>query len=82
MVCIIRSGSDTTIHWIFNKFEMVNMIDEIREILKVCVELISTANELSKVENGCGVDYSDVITDLRWSKMTLENRLRTLKEGG
>ena len=82
MVCIIRSGSDTAIHWIFNKFEMVNMRDEIREILKVCVELISTAKELSKLENGCGVDYSDVITDLRWSKMTLENRLRTLKEGG
>ena len=82
MVCIIRSGSDTAIHRIFNKFEMVNMIDELREILKVCVELISTANELSKVENGCGVDYSDVITDLKWSKMTLENRFRTLKSGG
>lgn len=82
MVCIIRSSGNPIIHWIFNKFEMVNMIDELREILMVCVELISTANELSKVENGCGVDYSDVITDLKWSKMTLENRLKTLKEGG
>ena len=82
VVCIIRSSGNTAIHWIFNKFEMVNMIDEIKEILKVCVELISTANELSKLENGCGVDYSDVITDLKWSKMTLENRLRTLKSGG
>ena len=82
MVCIIRSSDYPIIHWIFNKFEMVNMIDELREILKVCVELISTANELSKVENGCGVDYSDVITDLRWSKMTLENRLQAVKSGG
>ena len=55
------------------------MIEEIREILKVCIDLITVANELSKVENGCGVDYSDVITDLKWSKMTLENRLKTLK---
>jgi hypothetical protein len=55
------------------------MIEEIREILKVCIDLITVANELSKIENGCGVDYSDVITDLRWSKMTLENRLKSLK---
>ena len=55
------------------------MIEEIREILKVCIDLITVANELSKIENGCGVDYSDVITDLKWSKMTLENRLKTLK---
>lgn len=58
------------------------MIEEIREILKVCIDLITIANELSKIENGCGVDYSDVITDLKWSKMTLENRLRSLKECG
>ena len=55
------------------------MNDEIREILKVCIDLITVANELSKVENGCGVDYSDVITDLKWNRMTLENRLKTLK---
>lgn len=55
------------------------MIEEIREILKVCIDLITIANELSKIENGCGVDYSDVITDLKWSKMTLENRLKSLK---
>lgn len=55
------------------------MIEEIREILKVCIDLITVANELSKIENGCGVDYSDVITDLKWSKMTLENRLKSLK---
>ena len=56
------------------------MNEEIQEILKVCVDLVSISNELGKLEDGCGVDYSDVITDLRWNKMTLENRLRTLKE--
>ena len=55
------------------------MNEEVKEILKICVGLISVANELGKVEDGCGVDYSDVITDLKWNQMTLENRLRTLK---
>ena len=55
------------------------MNKEIQEILKVCVEHVSISNELSKVEDVCGVDYSDVITDLKWSKMTLENRLKSLK---
>lgn len=54
------------------------MNDEVKEILKICIGLISVANELSKVETGCGVDYSEVITDLKWSKMTLDNRLRTI----
>ncbi len=56
------------------------MNEEIQEILKVCVDLVSISNELSKVEDGCGVDYSDVITDLKWTRMTLENRLRGLKK--
>ena len=55
------------------------MNEEIQEILKVCVDLVSISNELGKLEDGCGVDYSDVITDLKWNCMTLENRLRTLK---
>ena len=56
------------------------MNEEVKEILKTCVGLISVANELGQVETGCGVDYSDVITDLKWNKMTLENRLKVLKE--
>ena len=55
------------------------MNKEIKEILKVCVDLVSISNELGKLEDGCGVDYSDVITDLKWNSMTLENRLKTLK---
>ena len=56
------------------------MNKEIQEILKVCVDLVSITNELGKLEDGCGVDYSDVITDLKWTRMTLENRLRGLKK--
>ena len=58
------------------------MNEEVKEVLKICVGLISVANELGQVENGCGADYSDVITDLRWSKMTLDNRLKSLRRGG
>ena len=60
--------------------EKLKMNEEVQEILKVCVDLVSIANELSKVEDGCGVDYSDVITDLKWNRMVLENRLRGLKK--
>ena len=56
------------------------MNKEIKEILKVCVDLVSISNELGKLEDGCGVDYSDVITDLKWNRMTLGNRLNVLKE--
>ena len=55
------------------------MNEEIQEILKVCVDLVSISNELGKLEDGCGVDYSDVIADLKWTRMTLENRLKSLK---
>lgn len=58
------------------------MNEEVKEVLKICVGLISVANELGQVENGCGADYSDVITDLKWSKMTLENRLKSLRRCG
>ena len=60
--------------------EKLKMNEEIQEILKVCVDLVSIANELCKLEDGCGVDYSDVITDLKWTRMVLENRLRGLKK--
>ena len=58
------------------------MNDEVNEILKACIELLCAANELSKAEDDdpVGVDYSDVLTDIRWSKMTLENRLKDLRK--
>ena len=40
------------------------MNKEIQEILKICVDLVSISNELGKLEDGCGVDYSNVITNL------------------
>ena len=58
------------------------MIEEIKEIKDIVNDLLCLTIRLEDYETGCGVDYSDVITDLKWNKMTLENRLRSLKEGG
>ena len=58
------------------------MNKEVKEILKACVGLLCTANELSNLEDDdpVGVDYEDVLTDIKWSKMTLENRLKVLRK--
>jgi len=55
------------------------MNEEIQEIKDIVNDLLCLTIRLEDYETGCGVDYSDVITDLKWSRMTLENRLRTLK---
>ena len=55
------------------------MIEEIKEIKDIVNDLLCLTIRLEDYETGCGVDYSDVITDLKWSKMTLENRLKSLK---
>ena len=55
------------------------MNEEIQEIKDIVNDLLCLTIRLEDYETGCGVDYSDVITDLKWNRMTLENRLRTLK---
>lgn len=53
---------------------------QIKELLFIGVEIISVLNELGKLENGDGVDYSDVTTDLKWNLNILKNRLNDLRE--
>ena len=55
------------------------MNEELKEIKNIVNDLLCLTIRLEDYETGCGVDYSDVITDLKWNRMTLENRLRTLK---
>ena len=57
-------------------------MDDLKEILKICVDLVCITNQLVEIDDCCGVDYSDVVTDLRWNRMTLQNRLLSLKNGG
>lgn len=55
------------------------MSEELKEIKDIVNDLLCLTICLEDYENGCGVDYSDVITDLKWTRMVLENRLRSLK---
>ena len=53
--------------------------DEILEMLKVSVDLVCILKQLSELDDGCGADFSEVLTDLKWNRMTLNNRLISLK---
>ena len=58
------------------------MNDDVLEILNVAIDLTCIAKQLSEIDDGCGADFSEVLTDLKWLKMTLNNRLQSLKSGG
>ena len=58
------------------------MNDEILEMFNVSVELVCILKKLSEIDDGCGADFSEVLTDLKWSKMTLNNRLNSLGRSG
>ena len=52
--------------------------DEILELLEVSIDLVCITKQLSECDDGCGADFSEVLTDLKWSRMTLNNRLNSL----
>ena len=33
-------------------------------------------------DDGCGADFSEALTDLKWIRMMLNNRLNNVKESG
>ena len=49
--------------------------------MMVCIDLVGITKQLVECDDGCGADFSEVLTDLKWSKMTLENRLKTIRSG-
>lgn len=55
---------------------MDKILLEIIENAKNIVEISKNLNDIEDFEN---VDYSDVLTDIKWNKMVLENRLSDLK---
>jgi len=57
------------------------MNDEILEIMNVCIDLVCISKQLCEIDDGCGADFSDVITELKWNRMVLSNRLNSLKGG-
>ena len=56
--------------------------DEILEMLNVCIDLTCILKQLCEMDDGCGADFSEVLTDLKWTRMTLNNRLNSLKRSG
>ena len=55
------------------------MNDEILEMLNVSIDLVCILKQLSELDDGCGADFIEVLTDLKWNRMTLNNRLMSLK---
>ena len=58
------------------------MIDEIRELNRYKARLNTVLSELETLEDGVDADYSDVMTDLRWVVLMLENRRESLQRRG
>ena len=58
------------------------MIDEIRELNRYKARLNTVLSELETLEDGVNADYQDVIIDLRWVVMNLENRRESLQKRG
>ena len=58
------------------------MIDEIKELNRYKARLNTVLSELETLEDGVDADYSDVMTDLRWVVLMLENRRESLQRRG
>lgn len=58
------------------------MNDEILEMLNVSIDLVCILKQLSELDDGCGADFSDVLVELKWNRVALNNRLLSIKERG
>ena len=58
------------------------MIKAILELKKYNARLTTVLNELEKLEDGVDADYTDVVTDIRWNVLMLENRRESLQKRG
>lgn len=58
------------------------MIKAIEELNRYKARLNTVLSELETLEDGIDADYQDVIIDLRWVVMNLENRRESLQKRG
>ena len=58
------------------------MIKAIAELKQYNARLTTVLNELEVLEDGDGADYTDVVTDIRWNVIMLENRRESLQKRG
>ena len=61
---------------------MIVTIKAILELKKYNARLTTVINELEELEDGVDADYTDVITDIRWNVLMLENRRESLQRRG
>ena len=64
------------------KWRLLVMIKAIAELKKYNTRLTTVLNELEKLEDGVDADYTDVVTDIRWNVLMLENRRESLQRRG
>ena len=57
-------------------------IKAIEELKRYNARLTTVINELEVLEDGKGADYSDVLTDIHWNVVMLENRRESLQKRG
>lgn len=57
-------------------------IKAILELKKYNARWTTVLNELETLEDGEGADYTDVLTDLHWNIVMLENRRESLQKRG
>ena len=58
------------------------MIDDIKQLKHWNTRLTTVLNELSELEDGVDVDYSEIITDLGYITVMLEQRRERLQRRG
>ena len=54
----------------------------IKELKLLNSRLTTVLNELEVLEDYENADYSDIVTDIRWNVVMLENRRETLQRRG
>lgn len=55
------------------------MIEDIKTLLGETSEIRLILTELKDYETGEGADYSGIVTEFKWNKLMLSNRLNQLK---
>lgn len=59
---------------------MTKIFEDIKTLKDINMDLHIILKELAELESGENADYSNVIQELSWNRMILNNRLKSLRE--
>ena len=54
-------------------------MNPLKQLRHECQLIDNALDELTVLETFEGADYSDVVTDLKWNRIMLENRVKNLQ---